>query len=126
MAGIHQLSRSGAAGLGLPNEQYGAPGRRYLSHQDLAESPDHASCINWTITLFLYRACSTYLIGSRRPVTAQACRFGPRAFRPRAFRSRAFRSEAFQPPQPGAAPGPAPEVAAPEVAAPATDKPLGI
>ncbi len=29
----------------------------FTSHQDPAESPDHSSCIDWRIALFLDRAC---------------------------------------------------------------------
>ena len=58
----------------------------FTSHQDPAGSPDHSSCINWTITLFLHRAGSTYLIGmppsGYRP-GIQACRFAPRHSVPR-------------------------------------------
>ena len=28
----------------------------FTSHQDPAQSPDHSSCIDWRITLFLHRA----------------------------------------------------------------------
>jgi hypothetical protein len=53
----------------------------FTSHQDPAGSPDHSSCIDWRITLYLHRAGATYLIG--RPPTGyraelHACRFGPR------------------------------------------------
>jgi hypothetical protein len=58
----------------------------FTSHQDPAGSPDHSSCINWTITLFLHRAGSTYLIGMPPPgyrPGLQACRFAPRQTAPR-------------------------------------------
>ncbi|MGI8447413.1 MAG: hypothetical protein ACR2MP_09580 [Streptosporangiaceae bacterium] len=53
----------------------------FTSHQDPAGSPDHSSCIDWRITLFLHRAGATYLIGM--PPTGyradfHACRFAPR------------------------------------------------
>ena len=58
----------------------------FTSHQDPAGSPDHSSCINWTITLFLHRAGATYLIGmppsGYRP-GLQACQFAPRPSVPR-------------------------------------------
>ncbi len=53
----------------------------FTSHQNPAGSPDHSSCIDWRITLFLHRAGATYLIGM--PPTGyraglHACRFAPR------------------------------------------------
>lgn len=53
----------------------------FTSHQDPAGSPDHSSCIDWRITLFLHRAGATYLIGM--PPTGyradlHACRFAAR------------------------------------------------
>ena len=53
----------------------------FTSHQDPAQSPDHSSCIDWGITLFLHRAGATYLIGMPPPgyrAGLQACRFAPR------------------------------------------------
>ncbi|HEX3390551.1 MAG TPA: hypothetical protein VHT94_16050, partial [Streptosporangiaceae bacterium] len=56
----------------------------FTSHQDPAQSPDHSSCIDWRITLFLHRlphgAEPTYLIGMPPPgyrAGLQACRFAP-------------------------------------------------
>jgi hypothetical protein len=56
----------------------------FTSHQDPAQSPDHSSCIDWRITLFLHRLPHgpepTYLIGMPPPgyrVGLQACRFAP-------------------------------------------------
>ena len=53
----------------------------FTSHQEPGRSPDHSSCIDWRITLFLHRAGATYLIGM--PPTGyraemHACRFAPR------------------------------------------------
>jgi hypothetical protein len=53
----------------------------FTSQQDPAQSPDHSSCIDWRITLFLYRTGAAYLIGM--PPTGyraglQACSFAPR------------------------------------------------
>ena len=53
----------------------------FASHQDPAGSPDHSSCIDWRITLFLHRAGATYLIGmppAGYRAEMHACRFGPR------------------------------------------------
>ena len=53
----------------------------FTSHQDPAHSPDHSSCIDWTIALFLHRAGPAYLIGMPpRGYRAglHACRFAPR------------------------------------------------
>ncbi len=53
----------------------------FTSHQDPAQSPDHSSCIDWRITLFLYRTGATYLIGMPPPgyrAGLQACSFAPR------------------------------------------------
>ena len=53
----------------------------FTSYQDPAQSPDHSSCIDWRITLFLHRTGATYLIGMPPPgyrPSLQACRFGPR------------------------------------------------
>jgi hypothetical protein len=53
----------------------------FTSHQDPAGSPDHSSCIDWRITLFLHRAGPGYLIGmppSGYRAGLQACRFAPR------------------------------------------------
>jgi len=52
----------------------------FTSHQAPAGSPDHSSCIDWTITLFLHRDDQAYLIG--RPPAGyraglQACGFAP-------------------------------------------------
>ena len=64
-----------------------APGRglkatvTFTSHQDPAHSPDHSSCIDWTIALFLHRAGPAYLIGMPpRGYRAglHACSFAPR------------------------------------------------
>ena len=55
----------------------------FTSHQDPAQSPDHSSCIDWTIALFLHRAGPAYLIGMPpRGYRAglHACRFAPRHF----------------------------------------------
>jgi hypothetical protein len=56
----------------------------FTSHQDPAQSPDHSSCIDWKITLFLHRlphrAEPAYLIGMPPPgyrAGLQACRFAP-------------------------------------------------
>ena len=38
----------------------------FTSHQDPAASPNHASCTNWRIMLYLRRAGGVYLIGRRR------------------------------------------------------------
>ena len=53
----------------------------FTSYQDPAGSPDHSSCIDWTIALFLHRAGPVYLIGMPpRGYRAglRACRFAPR------------------------------------------------
>ena len=53
----------------------------FTSHQDPAGSPDHSSCIDWRITLFLHRAGPAYLIGmppSGYRAGLHACRFAPR------------------------------------------------
>jgi hypothetical protein len=53
----------------------------FTSHQDPAQSPDHSSCIDWRITLFLHRAGATYRIGmppAGYRAGLQACRFAPR------------------------------------------------
>ena len=53
----------------------------FTSHQDPAQSPDHSSCIDWRITLFLHRTGTTYLIGMPPPgyrAGLQACSFAPR------------------------------------------------
>jgi hypothetical protein len=53
----------------------------FTSHQDPAGSPDHSSCIDWSITLFLHRAGATYVIGMPPPgyrAGLHACRFTPR------------------------------------------------
>ena len=53
----------------------------FTSQQDPAQSPDHSSCIDWRITLFLQRTGTTYLIGMPPQgyrAGLQACRFGPR------------------------------------------------
>lgn len=53
----------------------------FTSHQNPAGSPDHSSCIDWRITLFLHRAGATYLIGmppAGYQADLHACRFGPR------------------------------------------------
>ena len=53
----------------------------FTSQQDPAQSPDHSSCIDWRITLFLYRTGATYLIGMPPPgyrAGLQACSFAPR------------------------------------------------
>ena len=53
----------------------------FTSHQDPAHSPDHSSCIDWTIALFLHRAGPAYLIGMPpRGYRAglHACSFAPR------------------------------------------------
>ena len=53
----------------------------FTSHQDPAESPDHSSCIDWRIALFLHRADSGYLIGmppSGYRADLQACPFALR------------------------------------------------
>jgi hypothetical protein len=53
----------------------------FTSHQDPARSPDHSSCIDWRITLFLHRAGPVYLIGmppSGYRAGLHACRFVPR------------------------------------------------
>jgi hypothetical protein len=53
----------------------------FTSHQDPARSPDHSSCIDWRITLFLHRAGPVYLIGMPPPgyrAGMHACRFAPR------------------------------------------------
>jgi hypothetical protein len=53
----------------------------FTSHQDPAQSPDHSSCIDWRITLFLHRAGPVYLIGmppSGYRAGLHACRFAPR------------------------------------------------
>jgi len=56
----------------------------FTSHQDPASSPDHSSCIDWRITLFLHRTGATYLIGMPPPgyrPGLQACSFAPRQSR---------------------------------------------
>ena len=53
----------------------------FTSQQDPAQSPDHSSCIDWSITLFLHRTGTTYLIGMPSPgyrPDLQACAFAPR------------------------------------------------
>ena len=53
----------------------------FTSHQDPAHSPDHSSCIDWTIALFLHRAGPAYLIGMPPHgyrAGLHACRFAPR------------------------------------------------
>jgi hypothetical protein len=53
----------------------------FTSYQDPAQSPDHSSCIDWRITLFLHRTGATYLIGMPPPgyrAGLQACSFAPR------------------------------------------------
>jgi hypothetical protein len=53
----------------------------FTSYQDPAQSPDHSSCIDWKITLFLHQTGATYLIGMPPPgyrAGLQACRFAPR------------------------------------------------
>ena len=55
----------------------------FTSLQDPAQSPDHSSCIDWRITLFLRRSGATYLIGMPPPgyrASLQACSFAPRQF----------------------------------------------
>jgi zinc-ribbon domain len=52
----------------------------FTSLQDPAQSPDHSSCIDWQITLFLHRTGTTYLIGMPPPgyqAGLQACSFAP-------------------------------------------------
>lgn len=39
----------------------------FSSHQDPAESPDHAACTSWAITLFLERSGRGFLIGQPAP-----------------------------------------------------------
>jgi hypothetical protein len=56
----------------------------FTSYQDPAQSPDHSSCIDWRITLFLHRTGATYLIGMPPPgyrAGLQACSFAPRQSR---------------------------------------------
>jgi hypothetical protein len=63
----------------------------FTSQQDPAQSPDHSSCIDWRITLFLYRTGATYLIGMPSPgyrAGLQACSFAPRPSSPGHFTSR--------------------------------------
>lgn len=53
----------------------------FTSQQDPAQSPDHSSCIDWRITLSLYRTGAAYLIGPPPPgyrAGLQACSFAPR------------------------------------------------
>ena len=111
----------------------------FTSHQDPAHSPDHSSCIDWTIALFLHRAGPAYLIGMPpRGYRAglHACRFAPRHPAPGQARHHQGQPPPGQPP-PGPAhafrahghpaPGfPAATFPAPGFEAPATDKPLGI
>jgi zinc-ribbon domain len=55
----------------------------FTSLQDPAQSPDHSSCVDWRITLFLHRTGATYLIGMPPPgyrASLQACSFAPRQF----------------------------------------------
>ena len=50
----------------------------FTSHQDPAGSPDHSSCIDWRIALFVHRAGAGYLIGmppSGYRAGLHACRF---------------------------------------------------
>ena len=57
----------------------------FTSLQDPAQSPDHSSCIDWRITLFLHRTGATYLIGMPPPgyrAGLQACSFAPRPSSP--------------------------------------------
>ena len=52
----------------------------FTSHQDPAHSPDHSSCIDWTIALFLHQAGPGYLIGmppGGYRAGLHACRFAP-------------------------------------------------
>ena len=58
----------------------------FTSHQDPAQSPDHSSCIDWRITLFLHQfrpgTQPAYLIGmppAGYRAGLQACRFAPRS-----------------------------------------------
>ena len=56
----------------------------FTSYQDPAQSPDHSSCIDWRITLFLHRTGATYQIGMPPPgyrASLQACSFAPRQSR---------------------------------------------
>jgi hypothetical protein len=62
----------------------------FTSYQDPAQSPDHSGCIDWRITLFLYRTGATYLIGMPSPgyrAGLQACSFAPRLSTPGHFTS---------------------------------------
>ena len=57
----------------------------FTSQQDPAQSPDHSSCIDWRITLSLYRTGAAYLIGMPPPgyrAGLQACGFAPRQSSP--------------------------------------------
>ena len=57
----------------------------FTSQQDPAQSPDHSSCIDWRIILFLHRTGATYLIGMPPPgyrAGLQACGFAPRQSSP--------------------------------------------
>ena len=60
----------------------------FTSHQDPAESPDHSSCIDWRIALFLHRADFGYLIGmppSGYRADLRACPFALRQAAQRHF-----------------------------------------
>jgi hypothetical protein len=57
----------------------------FTSYQDPAQSPDHSSCIDWRVALFLHGTGATYLIGMPPPgyrAGLQACSFAPRQFPP--------------------------------------------
>jgi hypothetical protein len=57
----------------------------FTSQQDPAQSPDHSSCIDWRIILFLHRTGANYLIGMPPPgyrAGLQACGFAPRQSSP--------------------------------------------
>jgi hypothetical protein len=57
----------------------------FTSQQDPAQSPDHSSCLDWRIILFLHRTGATYLIGMPPPgyrAGLQACGFAPRQSSP--------------------------------------------
>ena len=57
----------------------------FTSQQDPAQSPDHSSCIDWRITLSLYRTGAAYLIGMPPPgyrAGLRACSFAPRQSSP--------------------------------------------
>ena len=71
-------SRTALTGLVPTGPQGLAAMVTFVSHQNPAESPDHAMCDRWHITLFLKRQGGSYHIRRHRPGfpadTVRACR----------------------------------------------------